>query len=434
MNFLAKTWKRVGRVFNLGVTPEMPLEYAKHVRIFNAIVLLALIAIVPWAITSLVEKKYSLLAAQTCGIIVNILIFYLSVRRRHLLAMGLGLVFLNAYQFMMTVFVDDMQIKGYYMFMVFVILPFILFPRGQKKLLIFFVALGFAGLQASLALRGRFDRWMPVEALSIAQANTMIEYTIFLMSVIVIGASRFFLVSAEARLMEERDRVTRLSAKLKLFLPHQFVESLVKGDRAPEHDYRRKKLTIFFSDIKGFTRWTDTLEPEEVRDLLNRYISDMSDIATKWRGTIDKFVGDAMMVFFGDPESTDDQDHALRCVRMAMAMQERMRELRAKWESLGYEEPLHIRVGVNTGYATVGNFGSEHRLNYTALGGAVNLASRLESASAPDKITISHTTYSLIKDEIECEPKGEIEVKGFSEPVKIYEVVRLKAEAESAKL
>ena len=103
-----------------------------------------------------------------------------------------------------------------------------------------------------------------------------------------------------------------------------------------------------------------------------------------------------------------------------------LKELRDEWEDIGHLEPLHIRIGINSGSATVGNFGSEDRLNYTALGSTVNLASRLETACTPDKITISHSTYALIKNDIDCSPKGEIDVKGFSEPVKIYEVVGLK--------
>ena len=107
---------------------------------------------------------------------------------------------------------------------------------------------------------------------------------------------------------------------------------------------------------------------------------------------------------------------------MALEMQEKMVPLRAKWEKVGYQEPLHIRIGINTGYATVGNFGSDDRLDYTALGSTVNLASRLETACEPDKVTVSHTTYSLIQDDIDCHPKGEVTVKGFTDPVKIYEV------------
>jgi class 3 adenylate cyclase len=231
----------------------------------------------------------------------------------------------------------------------------------------------------------------------------------------------------EEELSVTNQRIYRLSEKLKIYLPHQFVKSLADGDRETLPDYRRKRLTIFFSDVEGFTKWTDKLEPEEVREILNHYLSEMSAIAHKHGGTIDKFIGDLLMIFFGDPEFTDDKDHAVRCVKMAMQMQERMDGLRKQWEGVGYDEPLRIRMGINTGWATVGNFGSEDRLNYTALGSAVNLASRLEAACAPDRITISHTIWLLIKDEIDCEPKGEIEVKGFPEPVKIYEVEGFKS-------
>lgn len=226
----------------------------------------------------------------------------------------------------------------------------------------------------------------------------------------------------ERELAVTNKQISVLSNKLKVFLPQQFVKSLESGDADSAPDYERRKLTIFFSDVKGFTAWTDKLEPEDIRELLNQYLSEMSNIARKWGGTIDKFIGDAIMIFFGAPEFSSDKDHAVRCVKMAMEMQEKMKELRLEWADLGFDESLHIRIGINTGYATVGIFGSADRLNYTILGSSVNLASRIEIACQPDQITISHVTYSLIKNEIECEPKGTVEVKGVSEPVKIYEV------------
>ena len=230
----------------------------------------------------------------------------------------------------------------------------------------------------------------------------------------------------ERELAVTNKQISVLSNKLKVFLPQQFVKTLESGDADSAPDYERRKLTIFFSDVKGFTAWTDKLEPEDIRELLNQYLSEMSNIARKWGGTIDKFIGDAIMIFFGAPEFSSDKDHAVRCVKMAMEMQEKMKELRLEWADLGFDESLHIRIGINTGYATVGIFGSADRLNYTILGSSVNLASRIEIACQPDQITISHVTYSLIKNEIECAPKGTVEVKGVSEPVKIYEVREVK--------
>jgi len=230
--------------------------------------------------------------------------------------------------------------------------------------------------------------------------------------------------ASHREIADKAERITLLSEKLAAYMPRQFVESLAKGERSPRPDYKRKRLTVFFSDVKGFTPWTDKLEPEETRALLNQYLSEMSKLADEWGGTIVQFVGDAIMIFFGDPEFTDDRDHALRSVRMGLAMQARMAELRAEWEDSGYLEPLHIRIGINTGYATVGAFGSEDRLNYTALGSTVNIAARLESICEPDRVTISHATYALVKGEFECKEVGDVELKGFHEPVRIYEVTR----------
>ena len=257
----------------------------------------------------------------------------------------------------------------------------------------------------------------------------LVHFSIFLIVGITLNATNLVVNKMKQREKEldvTNKKISVLSNKLKVFLPQQFVKALENGEADSAPDYERRKLTVFFSDVKGFTAWTDKLEPEDTREFLNQYLSEMSKIACRWGGTIDKFIGDAIMIFFGAPEFTDDKDHAVRCVKMAMEMQEKMKELRVEWEDLGYDEPLHIRIGINTGYATVGTFGSEDRLNYTVLGSSVNLASRLETACQPDRITVGHATYSLIKNEIECESKGTIEVKGFSEPVKIYEIKGIK--------
>jgi class 3 adenylate cyclase len=185
----------------------------------------------------------------------------------------------------------------------------------------------------------------------------------------------------------------------------------------------RKKLTIFFSDIAGFTETADRLESEELSQLLNHYLTEMSRIALDHGATIDKYVGDAILVFFGDPETKGVQEDALACVNMAIAMRKRMHDLAGIWRKSGIERPLQVRMGIHTGYCTVGNFGSEDRLDYTIIGGAVNTASRLENVATPGEIVISYETFALVRDRIRCQEHDEIEVKGIAYPIATYKVL-----------
>ena len=171
------------------------------------------------------------------------------------------------------------------------------------------------------------------------------------------------------------------------------------------------------------------MESEDLTQLLNHYLTEMSKIALQYGATIDKYVGDAIMMFFGDPESRGVKEDALACVAMALAMQKRIGELAGAWRDAGIETPLRCRIGIHTGYCTVGNFGSEDRMDYTIVGGAVNLASRLEHEAPPGGVLISYETFAHVKDEIHCEPRGEIRVKGLAYPVATYGVIDLKARA-----
>jgi class 3 adenylate cyclase len=226
--------------------------------------------------------------------------------------------------------------------------------------------------------------------------------------------------------VEERTRELQvLSAKLAKYLSPQVYASIFEGRQEVKLASRRKKLTIFFSDIAGFTETTDTLESEEVTQLLNQYLTEMSRIALEYGATIDKYVGDAIMIFFGDPETRGVKEDALACVKMAIAMQQRMQELGAVWRDSGIEAPFSCRIGIHTGYCTVGNFGSEDRMDYTIVGGAVNLASRLEHEAPPGGILISYETYAHVQDEVRCEELGRIQVRGIGHPVAIYRVVDL---------
>lgn len=225
------------------------------------------------------------------------------------------------------------------------------------------------------------------------------------------------------KLEENNQQLVSLSKKLAKYLSPEVYNSIFTGEKEVNLETQRKKITVFFSDIEGFTAITDTMEAEALATLLNSYLKEMAEVAARYGGTLDKFIGDAIMIFFGDPKSRGEKQDAIACVMMAIEMREHLKFLREKWINQGVSDPLHIRIGINTGYCTVGNFGSENRLDYTIVGGQVNLASRLESSAGTDQILIAHETYALVKDAINCESQGEIEVKGIAHPVKTYQVI-----------
>ena len=188
--------------------------------------------------------------------------------------------------------------------------------------------------------------------------------------------------------------------------------------------YTRKKLTVFFSDIKEFTSLSDTLDPDLLAEIINEYLSEMTEIALHFGGTIDKFIGDAILIFFGDPETEGTALDAKKCVNMAIAMRKRVGELDEVWKKeKGITQGLQVRTGISTGYCTVGNFGSVQRVDYTVLGSPVNLAARLEAACGPQQILVSPETKSLVEKVFEFEEKKPIKLKGFSESIKPYQLI-----------
>lgn len=233
--------------------------------------------------------------------------------------------------------------------------------------------------------------------------------------------------SLEATVQERTEALDNLNKKMKHYLSPQLYASIAGGERdVSVKKHYRKKLTVFFSDVVNFTSTTESLEAEDLSTLLNSYLDSMANIAQKYGGTIDKYVGDAVMVFFGDPEFTSDKDHAIRAVKMAMEMQMVLISFREQWRAKGVENPFHVRMGINTGYCTIGNFGSETKMDYTIIGNNVNMAARFEAAANPDSILMSPETYALVRDEIDCVLGGEFTLKGVSGTMKAYTPIKLK--------
>lgn len=183
-------------------------------------------------------------------------------------------------------------------------------------------------------------------------------------------------------------------------------------------------MTIFFSDIVGFTEISDRTDPEVLSAILNEYLNEMAQITIKYGGTLDKFIGDALMIFFGAPEYSEDGIHAEDCCKMAIEMQEKIREIDKSWIQRGIPQGLKVRMGIHSGYCTVGNFGSENRMDYTIIGGNVNIASRLESIANPESIFISSVTNNLLSSDFITQFNQRCQVKGIHYPIEVYELKR----------
>ena len=228
-------------------------------------------------------------------------------------------------------------------------------------------------------------------------------------------------------LKEKNTKLEKISNRLAKYLSPQIYKNIFEAESEQTNDYKRKKITVFFSDIKGFTDLSDSLDPDLLAELINDYLSAMTDIALKHGGTIDKFIGDAILVFFGDPESDGLKKDASKCLSMAIAMQNKVTELDRNWrEDRGIIEGLQVRMGISTGYCTVGNFGSVQRVDYTVLGSTVNLASRLESICQPREILVAPETKTLLEKEFKFEAQEAVELKGFNKPVVPFQYVDLK--------
>lgn len=217
-------------------------------------------------------------------------------------------------------------------------------------------------------------------------------------------------------------RYIAFANQLSRYAPLQLWQSIMRGEAEAKIEYKRKKLTIFFSDIQGFTELSETLIPDDLAFLLNDYLSHMTEIAKQYEATVDKFMGDAILIFFGDPNSQGVEQDAKSCVEMAIAMRQQMKLLRERWKKMGYPA-LHIRMGISTGYCHVGNYGASHRMAYTIVGRDVNLAARLQSVAEVDEILIADDTHQLIKNEFLCVPKVPIYLKGIQGPVKTWQVM-----------
>ena len=231
----------------------------------------------------------------------------------------------------------------------------------------------------------------------------------------------------EARVEEQMAELVR-TGELKRFLPLQIAEGLMAGQLSPADGFERRKLTLLFADLVGFTDLSDTLEPEELSEVLNEYLREMTAVAVAHGGTLDNYIGDGLMVIFGAPIADEEPVQAWAALRAGFGMIARADELSAAIRDRGIPADLRLRVGVNTGHCTVGVFGSDLLRAYKAVGFAVNVAARLQSEADPGTVLAGFRTYALVKDRVRAQSRGELTLKGAARPVEAWEIVGLESD------
>ena len=231
----------------------------------------------------------------------------------------------------------------------------------------------------------------------------------------------------ERRVAEQVAELERVG-RLKRFFSPQLADAIVAGGAADPLRSHRREISVVFLDLRGFTAFAEMSEPEEVSDVLSAYHAEVGRLILEHEGTLERFTGDGMMIFFNDPVPVANPEE--RSVRMAEAMRARVRALGAEWRRRGHD--LDFSVGIAKGYATIGAIGFEGRWDYAAIGSVTNLAARLCSEASRDQILISQRIYAAVSDLVEVKEVGPLQLKGFHRPVVAYEVVRLKREAPGA--
>jgi class 3 adenylate cyclase len=228
------------------------------------------------------------------------------------------------------------------------------------------------------------------------------------------------------RTLEQRvaDQLAELErvGRLKRFFSPQLAELIVAGGTEDPLKTHRREITVVFLDLRGFTAFAETSEPEEVMGVLREYHIEMGKLILEHEGTLERFTGDGMMIFFNDPVPVPNP--AERAIWMAVAMRERVGELISKWRKLGYE--LNFGVGIAQGYATIGAIGFEGRWDYGAIGTVTNLAARLCGEAKPGQLLVAQRVLGALEDQVQADPVGELPLKGFSRPVPVYNVVALR--------
>ncbi len=273
-----------------------------------------------------------------------------------------------------------------------------------------------------------------VAAVSIAERdgtwNSTLNYQMWLLgSIAVIALGRMSLViesNSRARFVDERviarqqEELASSRAMIRRYAPPAVADRLEHGDTTVDAPQRRR-VTVFFADVVGFTTLADRIDPEALAEIMNQYLGSVAQIVESHGGTLNEFAGDGVMAIFGAPDEMEPRDQVRSALEAARELQRALPGWSQGWYALGIDQDLQARIGINTGVISVGTFGSAVRATYTGMGLQTNIAARIQAQCDPGSILLSKTSWALVSDTVACELRGEVEVKGVHFPIAMYE-------------
>ena len=411
----------------LSVPPKnIPAYYYRWLVFANYACFLAIGLHASWIVAFYISGSLTLSILNIFSVIIFISAIYMNFRGLLKIAFILVSIEVTSHAILaVTIMGWD---SGFHYYIIFMPIAIFYFPIGTVKTKSFF-ALMWGLIYFGLNFYSKYNLPIQQNDVYIIDIYRLTNILCFMFSLIIL--TYFFskaIITSENALKLERGKVKNAYSLLSKYVAPQLADIISDGKIDQIWKHNRKKLTLFFSDIKDFTSITDTLEPEDMATVLNEYLTEMNTIINKYNGTLAQVIGDGLYVIFGAPKSSSDRDNALRCVKMAIDMQEKMNELNKRWFKKGIDEVLQIRCGINTGMATVGGYGSSQRKEYTAMGMQTNIAARLEQSCTPGEVLISHTTWALINDEIPCSEYEKLSVKGINKPIRAYTIDALSSQ------
>jgi class 3 adenylate cyclase len=253
--------------------------------------------------------------------------------------------------------------------------------------------------------------------------NVLLALVFIPVSALVIGPAMAFANERELRIRFANERVIENQRRLiRRYAPSSVVSRIELGDSSVDHPQRRR-VTVFSSDVVGFTAMADRIDPEALAHIINDYLGAVSDLIERHGGTVTEFAGDGVMAIFGAPEESEPVDQVSGAIDAARELQASLAVWSREWHQHGTIEPTSARIGINTGVVSVGTFGSAIRATYTGIGLQMNIAARVQAQAEPGGILLSNTSWHLVKDQVACESRGEVIVKGVHFPIELYEPV-----------